>query len=117
MNNNLGREVLLAFWKCHLLHHAESRAVYGLWILEELAEHGYRVSPGTIYPMLARMERNGWLWALPGQRAKARRSYRLTAQGRRVLEELRAHIEELHREVVKGKPPSSRRVMERREVR
>src|SRR5687768_796141 len=104
MTSKLSREVLLAFWKCHVLHHAESRAVYGLWIIEELAAHGYRVSPGTIYPLLARMERNGWLRALPGQRVKGRRSYRLTAEGRRALEELREHIEELHREVVKGKP-------------
>jgi len=107
----LSREVLLAFWKVHILHHAEREPVYGQWMLEELRRHGYVLSPGTLYPLLARLERHGWLRALPGPRRtlRHRRNYRLTPAGRRVLELLRAQVAELYGEVVRESPPSRRR--------
>ena len=37
MGNPINREIRLAFWKIHILHHAAKGAVYGLWMLEELA--------------------------------------------------------------------------------
>ena len=61
MNDDVDREFRLAFWKIHILHHAAKQPIYGLWMLEELAEHGHRLSPGTLYPILARMEKRGWL--------------------------------------------------------
>jgi DNA-binding PadR family transcriptional regulator len=117
MKSPLTREILLAFWKAHVLHHAASRPVYGLWLLEELAGHGYRLSPGTLYPLLARMERNGWLRSEPGNRINARKNYRITREGRRVLKELRGHIDELHREVVRNVSASRRRAARRKEPR
>lgn len=98
----LGREILLAFWKVHILHHAADRPIYGQWILEELREHGYSLSPGTIYPLLRRMEKLGWLEVKQEKRFNGRREYRLTSAGRRVLRILRAHVGEMHREVVLG---------------
>ncbi len=98
MRDPVDREIRLALWKIHVLHHAAGRPVYGLWLMRELAEHGYAVSPGTLYPMLSRMERNGWLRSSGGG-AKARRSFRITAGGKAVLEELRGHIAELKREL------------------
>ena len=97
----IAREFLVPFWKIHVLHHAAAREVYGLWMLRELAEHGYRVSPGTLYPLLARMERHGWLRSKSSGKAKGRRSYRITPEGRQVLKELRKSITELHHEVVR----------------
>ena len=96
------REVLLGFWKVHILHHAGEAPVHGQWILTELRRHGYEISPGTLYPLLNRMQRLGWLKCKvdPGAGRRARKDYRLTAQGRRVLELLRAQIRELHEEVV-----------------
>jgi DNA-binding PadR family transcriptional regulator len=44
-----------------VLYHAAEGPVYGQWMLQELREHGYEVSPGTLFPMLARMEKRGWL--------------------------------------------------------
>lgn len=96
----LDGEFTTAFWKAHVLHHAAGGPVYGLWLLDELAEHGYRPSPGTLYPLLARMERNGLLRSRAAVRAKARRSYEITPAGRRTLEALREKIAELHREIV-----------------
>lgn len=99
------REIRLAFCKLHVLHHAAKGPIYGLWMLRELAEHGHVLSPGTLYPLLARMERNGWLRGHAGGSAKERRTYRITPEGRRVLEDLRVEVEELYRELVLGEEP------------
>jgi PadR family transcriptional regulator PadR len=99
MRDPLEREVLLAFWKVHILHHAGEQGVYGQWMLEELRHHGYRLSPGTLYPMLARMARHGWLRAVEPKRSRAARVYRLTPRGRKVLNDVLASLDELYREV------------------
>lgn len=99
----LEREVLLGFWKIHILHHASEEPLHGQWMLTELREHGYEISPGTLYPLLQRMERLGWLKSKSNpRRGRARKDYRLTAQGRKVLEVLREQITELYDEVVRG---------------
>jgi len=98
----LVRDILLSVWRIHILHHAAHRPVIGQWIIRELRHHGYEVSPGTIYPLLARMERRGWLVCeLDGDGgSKAKREYSLTPLGHDVLAELRAVVGELHHEVV-----------------
>lgn len=98
----LTREILLGFWKAHILHHAGEEPLHGQWMLEELRHHGYQISPGTLYPMLHRMERLGWLKskADPRQGRRARRDYRLTPAGKKVLAEVREQVTELYREVV-----------------
>lgn len=98
------REILLGFWKAHILHHASEGPVVGQWMLRELRRHGYDVSPGTIYPLLARLEERGWLTCktAPGSGLRARKEYSLTPNGRQVLTLLRQQVEELHREVVLG---------------
>ena len=71
-------------------------------MLSELRRHGYELSPGTLYPLLHRMERLGWLKgeAKPGGGRRARRDYRLTGAGEKVLHLLRQQIQELHKEIV-----------------
>ncbi|MEW5900594.1 MAG: helix-turn-helix transcriptional regulator [Acidobacteriota bacterium] len=44
-----------------ILHHAEKESVVGQYVLRELHRHGYEISPGTLYPLLARLEQRGWL--------------------------------------------------------
>ena len=81
----VSREILLAFWKVHILHHASKEPLHGQWMLDELRHHGYQISPGTLYPLLARMERLGWLKSKSGRRA-ARAPERITGwrlKGRR----------------------------------
>jgi DNA-binding PadR family transcriptional regulator len=108
MADQISREIHLAFWKVHILHHARERPIYGQWLLEELRRHGFQVSPGTLYPLLARMEEQGWLRAARRVAAngspKARREYALTSKGARALGSLRRQVEELHREVVREAP-------------
>jgi len=100
MNDPVVREFLLAFWKIHILHHAEEeRGVYGLWMLEELHHHGYRLSPGTLYPILSRMARRGWIKAVEPKGSRDARVYRITPTGAEVLQRLRGAIAELKNEV------------------
>lgn len=103
----LQREILLGFWKVHILHHASKGAVVGQWMLQELRHHGYDISPGTLYPILHRMERLGWLRseAEPGGGARAKRSYYATEKGIRILKTVRAKVEELADEVLQGISP------------
>src|SRR6185503_5713572 len=99
MRDPVVREFLLAFWKIHILHHAADQGIYGQWMLEELHHHGYRLSPGTLYPMLARMAKRGWLRATEPKRSTAARVYRLTPTGHKVLQQILDSLDELYREV------------------
>ena len=107
-HKGVNREILLALWKIHILHHAaeDEDGVVGNWMLEELRHHGYEVSPGTLYPMLARMERFGWLRSNRPEESgsRERRSYVITAEGRKVLALVQRQLGELRGEMkVKGK--------------
>lgn len=101
----LNREILLGFRKVHILHHAAERPLVGQWMLHELREHGYRVSPGTLYPLLRRMEETGWLRCRVDKKArpKARREYFLTAAGREALDEVLRYLQESRGEVVESR--------------
>ncbi|SKB04876.1 Transcriptional regulator PadR-like family protein [Prosthecobacter debontii] len=99
----INREILLSFWKVHVLHHAAEGEVIGQWMIKELRHHGYEVSPGTLYPLLKRMEKNGWLisTADASRGPKAPRAYRITQEGREVLKIVRQQLRELGVEVAR----------------
>ena len=108
MRDPVVREFLLTFWKIHILHHAaEDRGIYGQWMLEELGRHGYRLSPGTLYPLLARMARRGWIRATETERSRDPRVYHITHEGSAVLKRLRMSLGELQHEV--GRSSGARR--------
>ncbi|MGH7953366.1 MAG: PadR family transcriptional regulator [Limisphaerales bacterium] len=98
----VSREILLGFWKAHILHHAGEEPLHGQWMLTELRRHGYDISPGTLYPLLQRIARLGWLKMRtdPCGSKRARRDYVLTAEGRAVLAVVREQVRELHRELM-----------------
>ncbi len=86
--------------RLHILHHAAGQPLYGSWISEELARHGYRVSAGTLYPVLHGLERKGYLRSNRQRSGRwSRRVYRLTPLGRRVLETARRRVKELFGEM------------------
>ena len=115
MRDPVIREFLLGFWKIHILYHAEEQGVYGQWMIEELGHHGYRVSPGTMYPLLARMARRGWLKSTEPKSPRDARVYRITPAGAKVLERLRASLAELTHEVrPSGRARKSGRAARRR---
>jgi PadR family transcriptional regulator PadR len=107
----LTREILLGFWKVHILHHAAEHPIIGQWVLTELRRHGYDISPGTLYPLLKRLERNGWLRseAAVGDGKRRRRYYHITRRGAAVLDVLRETVIELHKEVVEETVTHTRR--------
>jgi DNA-binding PadR family transcriptional regulator len=82
----LSRDLFLGFVKLHILHHASREPVYGLWLIEELAGHGYRLSPGTLYPMLRGLEETGLLASQERVVAgKVRKYYIATRKGKAAL--------------------------------
>ena len=87
--------------RLHILHHAAEADVHGAWLTEELASHGYRVSPGTLYPTLHRLEAEGLLASTQHVvDGRTRRVYRATDAGRRALADDRRALAELAREVL-----------------
>lgn len=93
------QRVLSGFIRMHVLHHAEEGNLFGLWMIEELRHHGYHMSPGTLYPMLRGMEKDGWIKGRSEEGGTRRRYYRITPKGRLALTEVRARLKELFREV------------------
>jgi len=98
----------------HVLHHAAAGPVHGAWLTEELAHHGYRISPGTLYPLLHKMEDEGLVTSAPEVvGGRARRAYAITAAGRVALGGLRRALGELAAEVLAAEPPAGGRAQRR----
>lgn len=89
--------------RLHVLHHAVDRSIYGSWMIEELREHGYEISPGTLYPMLHGLARKGYLkMKQEGPGKRARRLYTITPLGRTALAEAKGKVRELFAELIEG---------------
>jgi len=87
--------------RLHILHHASKAPVFGLWFIEELGRHGYRLSPGTLYPLLHSLERKGYLRSISERSGKTlRRMYQATPQGRKALLSARQKVSELFGELL-----------------
>lgn len=101
MDNTITRDIFLAFVRVHVLHHAAKERVFGLEMMEELRRHGYKLSPGTLYPILHGMQESGLLTCRQEVvRGKMRKYYTATAKGRRMLLEAKRKINELVTEVL-----------------
>lgn len=91
--------------RLHLLHHAADAPFYGLEMIEELARHGYRLSAGTLYPLLHGLEERGLLVSTEKRVGRTRRRmYRATPAGRKALIAARARVRELFSELVEEAP-------------
>ena len=87
--------------RLHILHHASKGPVFGLWFIEELGRHGYKLSPGTLYPLLHSLERKGYLRSISERSGKSlRRMYQATPQGRKALLTARQKVSELFGELL-----------------
>ncbi len=97
----LDREFFLGFIKIHILYHASKEPIFGAEIAEELSRHGYSISPGTLYPTLHRLEKEGYLESNSRVvEGRVRKYYQATIEGKRVLEQSREKIRELVTEVI-----------------
>jgi DNA-binding PadR family transcriptional regulator len=103
------QRLLAGFIRLHVLHHAAKEEICGNWMMEELRHHGYGISPGTLYPMLRAMEKDGWLVQRPDRQGSVRKMYRATPVGRRALETAKEKLWELFAEVLKPERRKSQR--------
>ena len=94
------QELLAGLVRLHILHHAAEGDIYGQWMIEELARHGYRMSPGTLYPLLHGMEKKGYLESRHERAGRSvRRLYQATPLGRKALALARDKVRELFGEI------------------
>lgn len=94
------RELYSGLIRLHVLHHACEEPIFGLAMIEELARHGYRLSPGTLYPLLDGMEKKGLLRSFSEKtNGKIPRVYRATAAGRAALNIAKKRVKELFGEL------------------
>lgn len=99
------RELFDGLIRIHVLLHAAQAPIFGLAMMNELAHHGYRVGPGTLYPLLHGLEKSGLLRSdMDRVEGRRRRIYRITPAGRRALERARAKVDELHHELHEEHP-------------
>lgn len=100
MEDKVLRKLFLGFIHIHILHHADEQPIYGLWMVEELKNHGYSISAGTLYPILHSMESDGLLIKEErNNNGKIRKYYQTTDKGIQVLEEAREKAYELFKEI------------------
>jgi DNA-binding PadR family transcriptional regulator len=96
------KDLLTGFVRLHILHHAAEQDIYGQWIIDELAHHGYRLSPGTLYPLLNAMERRGYLKSRKQREGRtARKLYRATPLGKKGLALAKLRLKEFTGEAMK----------------
>ncbi len=95
------QELLSGLIRIHILYHACKEPIFGLGMIEELQRHGYKMSAGTLYPMLHGLESRGLLRSKKirlGRRG--RRVYQATASGRKALANAREKVKLLLGELV-----------------
>jgi PadR family transcriptional regulator, regulatory protein PadR len=101
---NDDRDLYSGMIRLHILHHAEQELIFGAGMAEELARHGYKISPGTMYPILHGLEKRGYLRSSQERVGKSvRRGYGITKSGRSALKKARQRVRELFGELIEGK--------------
>ncbi|MDE3168392.1 MAG: helix-turn-helix transcriptional regulator [Acidobacteriota bacterium] len=97
------RDLYSGLIRLHVLHHAVEEPIFGLGMIEELARHGYRISPGSLYPILHGLEKKGYLRSRTQRNGRSERKlYTATPRGRRALEAAKSKVRELFHELIEG---------------
>lgn len=94
------REIYAGFIRIHILYHTAKRPFYGQELKEELEEHGYRLSYGTLYPLLANLESEGYLERKDiNTEGKIRKYYNITDNGKILYAKVTDKLTELNNEI------------------
>ena len=102
--DNDDRDLYSGLLRLHVLHHAVHEPIFGLGMIDELARHGYRISPGSLYPLLHGLEKKGYLRSTVQRKGRSlRKVYRATPLGRKALAAAKSKVRELFRELIEGK--------------
>ncbi len=97
------RDLYSGLIRLHILYHAVEKPLFGLGIVEELARHGYKISPGTLYPLLHGLEKKGYIAATERRNGKSlRKVYRATPLGRKALATAKDRVREFIGELFEG---------------
>lgn len=97
------RDLYSGLIRLHILHHAAEEPIFGLGMAEELARHGYRISAGTLYPLLHGLEKKGYLRSTLRRHGRSfRKLYRATPAGRKALKAAKSKVRELFGELMEG---------------
>src|SRR5690242_14306953 len=102
--NQADRDLYSGLIRLHVLHHAVQEPIFGHGMIQELARHGYHISPGSLYPVLHGLEQKGYLRSREQRNGKSlRRVYRATARGRKALAAAKHQVRELFHELIEGR--------------
>src|SRR5579863_5849808 len=94
------RDLYSGLIRLHILHHAVEEPIFGLEMAEELARHGYRISLGTLYPLLHGLEKKGYLRSAEQRKGQSiRKIYRATPLGKKALKAMKVRVRELFGEM------------------
>jgi|WetSurMetagenome_2_1015567.scaffolds.fasta_scaffold372812_2 PadR family transcriptional regulator, regulatory protein PadR len=98
-------QVYHAFWqglvRLVVLHQASLGPIYSGRLSKFLRDQGYAISSGSRYPLLHLLEKAGFLASrLKVYRARVRKYYEITPQGRACLAEVWWEVADLVREVI-----------------
>ena len=97
------RDLYSGLIRLHILHHAGEGPIFGLAMAEELQRHGYRISAGTLYPLLHRLEKKGYLRSTAERHGKStRKLYQATPLGRKALRAAKVKVRELFGELIEN---------------
>lgn len=100
MDGFVMKRLFQGFICLHVLHHAQKEPFFGTWMMEELAEHGYKLSPGTMYPILHNLEQEGLLKHYKENcEGKIRKYYEITYLGKQELAKAKIYLKELASEI------------------
>lgn len=100
-SSNADRDLYSGLIRMHVLHHAAREPIFGLGMMDELGRHGYRISPGSLYPLLHGLEKKGYLRPHVRRSGRSlRRVYRATPLGKKALAAAKNKVRELFRELI-----------------
>lgn len=94
------KEIYGGLVRLHVLHHASREPIFGQGIMDEPGRHGYRLGPGTIYPILHGLQPGGYLRSsVEKGGSRSRRTYVATAAGRKAFQKAKQRVWELFTEL------------------
>lgn len=104
MPDDVLRHLFAGFVRLHVLYHAGKEPICGVELMDELRHHGYKIGPGTLYPLLHDLQASGYLSSADQVVAgKRRKNFCITGSGRKLLTEARSKLEELASEIIDDK--------------
>jgi PadR family transcriptional regulator, regulatory protein PadR len=104
MTDEVLRHLYSGFVRLHVLYHTDKESICGVEIMEELRHHGYKIGPGTLYPLLHDLEVGGHLACTEEVvHGKRRKNFRITPKGRKLLSKARSKLQELAGEIIEDR--------------